>query len=463
MAEITSAWQTFTLANLPRYQWRGGSWVFRLLAFVSGWREGSWIISQWGETLGALLIAVVLALGPFVSTTLIGALLAAIGGYWMLVTLADEREGSWGATPIHYVLLLYVGIVALATAFSPVKMAALSGLIKLVLYLFFFVLAARVLRSPRLRSWAIAVFLLTALVVSVYGIRQELHGVEQLATWNDPTSELAGATRVYSYLGNPNLLAGYLLSAIAFSFAAFWVWRGWVPKILAGTMTLAHLACLYYTGSRGGWLAAIAMGFTFSLLLYFWWREKLPRFWQVWLLPIVFGGFTLFLAVAVASVEPLRLRVQSMFAGRDDSSINFRLKVFEAVFKMIRDRPLLGIGAGNSAFNQVYPFYMRPGYTALSAYSIFLETIVETGFIGLTVFLWLIVVTFNWGIRPLKQLRDSENLQGFWLMASIAAIAGLLVHGAVDTVWYRPPIQCLWWFVVAIVASFPLSKIGTNS
>ena len=30
----------------------------------------------------------------------------------------------------------------------------------------------------------------------------------------------------------------------------------------------------------------------------------------------------------------------------------------------------------------------------------------------------------------------------------------MLAHGAVDTVWYRPEIATLWWFMVAIITSY---------
>jgi len=46
----------------------------------------------------------------------------------------------------------------------------------------------------------------------------------------------------------------------------------------------------------------------------------------------------------VLFVEPVRDRVFSIFAGRADSSNNFRINVWAAVVEMIRDRPILGIG-----------------------------------------------------------------------------------------------------------------------
>jgi putative inorganic carbon (HCO3(-)) transporter len=160
------------------------------------------------------------------------------------------------------------------------------------------------------------------------------------------------------------------------------------------------------------------------------------------------------LLVAIQLDESIRLRVFRLFVGRGDSSNNFRMNVWASVVEMIRDRPILGIGPGNNAFNKVYPQYMRPRFSALSAYSIFLEVLVETGFIGFACFLWLLVVTFNQGVQQLRRMRALANPDGFWLIGAIAAMTGILSHGFVDTVWYRPEINTLWWLMVAIIASY---------
>jgi putative inorganic carbon (HCO3(-)) transporter len=95
---------------------------------------------------------------------------------------------------------------------------------------------------------------------------------------------------------------------------------------------------------------------------------------------------------------------------------------------------------------------MQTNYTALSAYSIFLEIAVESGLLGLSCFLWLIIVTINQGINQLISFRKQNNLRGIWMIAAIAALIGMLTHGFVDTVWYRPQINTLWWLTVAVIA-----------
>lgn len=430
--------------------WFSNSYLFSFVNSLSAWRSASWLL-QWSEIIGVALLGLVFVLAPFVSTGLIGVLLLAIALYWFLVTVSEDRP--IGIAPIQLWVLLYWVIATLAMAFSPVKSEAIAGWFKLTLYLAMFALAARVLCSPRLCNWLITGFLLTALIVSSYGIRQQYLGVEQLATWNDPNSALANDTRVYSYLGNPNLLGGYLLPAIALSVAAILIWRSWLQKVLAVLMLGANAACLFFTDSRGAWLATIALATVMFLLLYWWWREYLPRFWRIWLLPLVFGTAAGFLAVAILGIESVRIRFESIFAGSEDSSNSFRQFVWRTVHKMIRDYPLVGIGPGNEAFNAVYPHYMDPRYPALSAYSIYLEHIVEMGYLGLIGFLGLVLTTFRCGWQQVNRLKEIRDSQGLWVIAAIAAMVGLLVHGVVDTVWYRPSIHTLWWLMLGIIAS----------
>lgn len=450
---------------------------------------------RWADVIGGVLAMLVFALAPFANNTLTGLLLAACGVYWALLTLSDDEQQAEGlvtqeaegrkyeaettslqplapslssatphsllATPIHWLVGLYWSIAVIATALSPVKREAFVGLQKLSLYLLFFLLLARVLRSPRIRSWVITVFLLAALAVSVYGIQQWFMGTDALATWVDPESPLSKTTRVYSYLGNPNLLAGYLVPAVVFSIVAFFSWQRWMAKTLAVVMTAVNGACLMLTFSRGGWIGLVFSLLVLALLLAHWWSIYLPRFWRTWALPIVLGSAVSVVLLAIIVVEPLRDRVTSIFAGRGDSSNNFRINVWMAVLDMIKDRPWLGIGPGNNAFNKIYPLYQRPRFSALSAYSIVLEVAVETGLIGLFCFLWLLLVTLAQGWNVLNRLRSLGSREAYWLMGAIAALVGMFGHGMVDTVLYRPEVNTLWWLTFAIIASYLTSADST--
>jgi putative inorganic carbon (HCO3(-)) transporter len=409
---------------------------------------------QWADPIGVVLLSLVISLVPFVSNASVKLLLVTCASFWVLLTLTENEAQNSSSTPIHLLVLLYWGTATVATALSPVKKAAFFGWTTLTLYLMLFALMARLLRSPHLRSWLITLYLHIALIVSIYGIRQWFFGAPALATWVDPESSMANITRVYSYLGNPNLLAGYLIPAVAFSIVAIFAWRGWFPKTLALIMIVVNLMCLILTFSRGSWYGLVVSVFALLILLVHWWSVDLPRFWRTWTLLVVLGSVAGLLVLGVVFVAPISERAISMLAGRSDSSINFRINVWAAVREMILDRPIIGIGPGHDAFNKIYPLYQRTRFSALSAYSIFLETAVETGFIGLSCFLWLLLVTCSQGWLQLQQLRRLRSQEGFWLMGAISALLGLLGHGLVDTVWYRPQVSTLGWLMIALIASY---------
>lgn len=460
-------WQRFTLSDLPLKQYLRTSFLHRcLVGLLHSWRQSS-ILMQWGDPIGVVLLSLVYGLAPFVSSSLIGILLVACVGFWLLLTLSDDSVPANIPlfTPIHLLVLLYWAIAVVSTALSPVKQAAFRDLVVLTLYLLLFALCARVLRSPRWRSWIITLYLHVSLIVSIYGMRQWFFGAPALATWVDPTSPLAQTTRVYSYLGNPNLLAGYLVPAVVFSLVAICAWESWIRKALALTMFIVNGACLVLTFSRGGWIGLVVGVLTAIALLVYWYSVSMPPFWRTWSLPIILGAMIGLLLLAVIVVEPVRLRVLSIFADRQDSSNNFRRNVWDAVFEMIRDRPIIGIGPGQNSFNQIYPLYQRPRFTALSAYSVLLQIAVETGFAGLACFLWLVIVMLNNAFVQIRRFRESCSVQGFWLIGAFASVAGMLAHGTVDTVWFRPEVNSLWWLMVAIIASYwrPLNEVHTEN
>ncbi|PZD72963.1 hypothetical protein C1752_02773 [Acaryochloris thomasi RCC1774] len=450
---MNAAWQRLTLTRFVAPQWTRSSVMWRLKGLLKQWRQSS-VLLAWGNEIAVALLSLVFMIAPFVPNGLTGMMIAACAAFWVLLTLSDDVLNPYRISPVHLVLGLFWVVAIAATALSPVKLAAATGLAKLTLYLFVFLIGERVLRSQRWRTLLVTIYLLTALVVTVEGWRQQIFGVEALATWNDPESTYAEALRVFSFLGNPNLLGAYLLPTIPLGICALFVWKRWGPKLLAAVMLFMNGACLYWTGSRGAWIGLVVALFVTLLLLLYWLLPRLPPFWRIWSFPIVFGGLAAIAIIGFVGVEPLRDRIMSIFAGREDSSNNYRINVWASVRKMIRAYPVLGIGPGNNAFNAIYPLYQLPGYSALSAYSIYLELLVEVGVVGFSCFLWFLLVLLHRGWAALQQLRDRPNQDVFWLIAALATVVGMLAHGAVDTVWYRPEIATLWWFMVALITSY---------
>ena len=429
----------------------------QLISPLQGWRDGSRLLGA--KFLGGLLVILIATL-PFLENAQTGVIGAAVAIAWLMMWLSDRRDADdqsvpiW--TPIHLPLISYWAIALIATLISPVRIAALDGMVKLTIYMIAFVSMSRMMRLGW-RSVLVGTYLVTTLLVCAYAVQQWYLGAPELATWTDITSETAGTTRVYSFLGNPNLLAGYLIPALPLGAIAAIHWRSWGMKVLGAVVAILGAFCITQTQSRGGLLGLAAESFALVLLLVYWWGKRLPT----WTLPVTFGGTAGAIALGTILVPTLRKRVVSIF-GTEDSSNAFRVNVWMSVLNMIKAKPILGIGPGNKAFNLVYPLYQRSGYSALGAYSVPLELTVETGIIGVICYGWLIFSIFRQAWIALNRLRSDRNMDGLWIIAAIATIVGMMTHGLFDTVWYRPQVQLLWWLAIAIISSFYIAPIKHN-
>ena len=383
---------------------------------------------------------------PFVSRSGLGLEITAAGLLWLLWSLCSP-PGRIG--PISGWLLVILAVACISTGWSPVPLAAAKGLLKLLSYLGVYALLCRLLISnPRWWNRLLAALLTGGLLSSVLALRQLYGSTEELARWADPGSMSTGTIRIYGPLGNPNLLAGYLLPLVPLAVIALIRWQGLGQKMFAGMTGVLSAAAVVFTYSRGGWLGLLATLAVLVLLLLLRSTAHWPLLWRrlVPLGVLLMGG--VLVVLAATQLEPIRTRVVSLVAGRGDSSNNFRINVWLAALEMVQDRPWIGIGPGNNAFNSIYPLYQQPKFNALSAYSVPLELLVEMGIPGLLACCGLLISSVRAGLRC-----DGES--GLIAIGSLAAMSGLLTQGITDTIFFRPEVQLVGWFCLASLASRP--------
>ena len=395
---------------------------------------------------GAVLCVLMAGL-PLLDRGGLGLLIAASGLLWIVWALRTPA-GRLGS--INLWILATLAIATLATGFSPVPLAAFKGLLKLISYLGVYALMRELLaQQPRWWDRIVAALLSGSLYTSVLGIRQLYGNTEELARWADPNSVADGTIRIYGTLENPNLLGGFLLAVLPLAVAALLRWRPPLQRLFAAGSLALGLIALVLTYSRGAWMGMVASLGLMALLLALRQTRNWPPLWRRLfpLLLLVLGSAALVLLVT--QVEPLRVRVLSLVAGREDSSNNFRINVWLAALKMVEARPWLGIGPGNEAFNLIYPLFQQPKFNALSAYSIPLEIAVEAGIAGLIVLLGLVITAVRSGLRQIR----GEGAQVLPALAALAMVAGLGVQGLTDTIFFRPEVQLIGWFGLATLSA----------
>jgi putative inorganic carbon (HCO3(-)) transporter len=351
-------------------------------------------------------------------------------------------------------LVAYFMIVVISLFGSTLFALSLKGFFKTFIYIGFYFSVVQYLKNNKSHIlWLLGTIALCVFSESVIGFLQSFLHLDEISTWQD-TSRLNPEdvlSRVYGTLKplNPNLFGGYLVCGLpavmgfVFYFANK---KHFKSAIVSLALTVLTIYTILQTGCRGAYLAMMLIfGCTFLICAKFFWKTCKKIF-----ISIISSIIALFF-VAMTCVSALRHRFISIFAMRNDSSNSFRFNVYHSAIQMFKDNWLLGIGVGNKNFREIYGLYMKTGFDALSAYNIYLETAVESGVFALIAFLGFIITMSKNAILFILNSKDYEKV--IFVSVAILAILAVLFHGLVDTIYFRPQLQFMFWAYVAIIST----------
>lgn len=357
-------------------------------------------------------------------------------------------------------LLIYFIIVIISVAGSTLITLSIKGFIKTLIYLGFYVSFVHYLKDNRNKlKYLLLVLAFAVFTESLVAIKQNFLSVAEISGWQDMTrlnpEEIM--TRVYGTVKpyNPNLFGGYMLSILPSSLILVFlplINKHYKTAICGLICFILGISAIVLTGCRGAYL-----GLFIELLLIgvFTYKFLKPVYKKIFIKISTIFCFLAFLFII--SKASLRARILSIFAMRSDSSNSFRFNVYNSCIDMFKDNWLLGIGVGNQNFREIYGLYMKTGFDALSAYNIYLETAVESGIFALLAFLAFLLNNIS---SAIKYIIKRNNMSSLYLLIALVSILGLLVHGFVDTVFFRPQIQFVFWMMIGIirVLTYPRSN-----
>lgn len=418
--------------------------------------ENSFFLKNIDNLIFATIIGVFI-LSTFASSDLIGYV-GLITIFLTVLKLFVKKGEKIEPNLFELFLLVYFLIVVISLAGSSLFYLSFKGFLKTFAYLGFYFSAVQYFKNNLSKiPLTIFVIALCAGSQSIIGIFQNFSQVGEISTWQDVSliNPEDVMTRVYGTLSpfNPNLFGGYMVATLPCLFGSFIF--GLVDKKykLAGIFfVLSSIAsfALILSGCRGAYIGFVAiMICAFGFLAKFIWQSGKETLKKVYLL--VLGLIVAFSTCVVLFVSSIRTRVLSIFAMRSDSSTSFRLNVYQSALNMFKDNWLLGIGVGNQNFREIYGLYMRTGFDALSAYSVFLEIAVESGIFALLAFLAFLITL---GFKSIKFILNSDDLKkSIIVVISITSVIAVMLHGIVDTIFFRPQIQFVFWTMVAFVSA----------
>ncbi len=181
----------------------------------------------------------------------------------VLLALADNvLAGRFKmALPVCFWLLLLFAALAAFSLWSSPDFAASFYNYKVLMtqYVFIYWLTVSYVKTSRQLYAVLAALLLASVIVSSYGIFQYFYAAPASAEWVDTEYFPELKNRVFSTLGNPNILASFLVTTIALCMGGILASDNDIVRGLLVLPALLGAVCLVFTFSRGAWVSIVAI------------------------------------------------------------------------------------------------------------------------------------------------------------------------------------------------------------
>lgn len=339
--------------------------------------------------------------------------------------------------------LLIVAMLALYLISGVLSFAPESSLkifaIYFVFMAFYFVITNTV-KSKKQFFDLLTVFAISGFCVCAYGIAQYVFGWDIAQSWLDEGMFSELKMRIYSTLGNPNVLGEYILLVIPITAALFFTNKKVFPRLVYAAIFCVDFAALILTMSRGCWIGFMASAAVFITF-------AAGKLWGLALIALPILPFII--------PESIISRFTSI-GNMKDSSTSYRVYIWMGTLALLKDFFVSGIGMGSDAFTEVYPFYSYNAVVAPHSHNLFLQITVELGIVGTAVFLLLLFFFFKRICSAHRPAGGKGAPVATALVAIASAVSGFLLQGMFDNCFYNYRVFMIFWMVIA------LGSVGVN-
>lgn len=364
---------------------------------------------------------------PILPTMLLAILaLGTFGLYVINVWLGRIRTQRTGFVSV------FVGLFALCMVYGALTSyhfpKALQVMAIFLAFLSIFFVCKDCIDTEQKLNTVLFVFVVTGAMIALYAIYQYVVGVEMDAAWVDAES-FDITTRAYATFNNPNVLGEYLIVIGALAAGMMWKVKNWASRLFfTGCFGVICLG-LVATNSRGAMLGLLCAAGLFVLLAE---RRLIPL------------GILGLLAMPFVLPPALWERLLSSITMSDSSS-QYRVSIYQAGLEIVQHYWMTGIGV--DAFNEIYPMFSLEAANAYHVHNLFLQELIELGIVGFSVFIGMLVFFFQ---KLYSTMSRAAKRYRFLLAAIFGALAGVLLQGMTDHIWFDYSIVLLFWCVLGI-------------
>lgn len=346
---------------------------------------------------------------------------------------------------IFMLILLMGGLISVGGVAS-MQQAAIY-----VCFMFIYFMIVSLITTKGKLDRLIGVFVTSGTLTALYGLYQKMSGNMEVGTMDKNLfSGIDG--RITATFENSNMLGVFLIMVFPFALSYFFRSKKIYVKLLSLISCGIMGICLIYTWSRGAWLGLILACFIFVLL------------YSHYIIPILIPTIALGITVlwnrfgGSGIVTNLTDRISSILTMSDSSSV-YRLGIWRGALKVAGEYWLTGIGIGSEAFRSVYIRFAESGIeTAVHSHNLFLQILIETGAVGLLVFIVALFLCIRSALELVKRSDKDTASEKAACVAGVSALLAALLQGMTDFIWFNYRIFFVFWVVVAIMSA--ASRIG---
>lgn len=336
-----------------------------------------------------------------IGTSMDGMLLIMLFG--LLVRLVKERDFKFIKSPITVFILawIYYNIVQVINPWAESRLAWVYTVRSVALLLCLYFIACYAFNNLKRILTIIKLIVLLTFLATAYSLKQEFLGfnnAEIAWLYADPERfQLIyqwGRLRVFSFFSDPTtfgILMGYM-GIFCFILAAgpYKIWQK-IALALAGLCMMMGMA---YAGSRTPFVL-VPLGVIFYILLNF--KKNI----------LIGAGIIMIIGTGVvmkSTSNPVLWRIQSAFKATEDASVHVRLSNQKRIQPFIQTHP---VGAGLGSTGAWGKRFTPDSWLASFAHdSLYVRLAVETGWIGMLIYMGLLFTAMRVGIYYYFRCRD---------------------------------------------------------
>lgn len=370
---------------------------------------------------------------------------------FLSVIVSAKNQQTWGSflNPITWAffILMFYQVLEVLNPYGTFTAWGVS--LRKVTYFLLFVLSMQsVITNRGLHKITYAWFGF-ALLVALYGIYQEIFGLTtQEYNWVISDAErrsiyiVWGKMRKFSFLSDPSSFGIFMAFSGLGSLILALRHPDTKKKILYGLMASVMLVSMSFSGTRTAY-AMVVIGFTFYVLLTL--RSKKTIAIAVTLL--IVGGTLLFSPLGGWQIN----RIRSVFNPSEDASMGVRDKKRADAQTYIQSHPFGG-GLYTTAINgrKFAPEHQFAGFDPDSGY---LETALETGWVGLIILMAFVFTIMQQGVKHYFAAED-PMLKTVILIYLVPFFALSVAHYSQNAMFAKP-VDLLVMITLGLLAQIP--------